>query len=168
MRQPAKEQGRGAAWPLILQTGHLSPGPEGGGRGNKRQESDSRGHVRWGDLPSAAAPALSVEGQPGALRTTATQNLICARVEFHPAGCSRLKSAQVGAAAPRQAGRGGALDTEVFEPHPRAILALAALVAVLVHRVDVRLKPADFRVGIQPALPLEISACFTYLIEPTR
>src|ERR1035441_3300458 len=31
LRQPAKEQGRGAAWPLILETGHFSPGPDGGG-----------------------------------------------------------------------------------------------------------------------------------------
>ena len=36
MRQTAKEQGRGAAWPLILQTGYLSAGPEGGGRGSRR------------------------------------------------------------------------------------------------------------------------------------
>ena len=31
LRQLAKEQGRGAAWPLMLQVGNLSPGPDGGG-----------------------------------------------------------------------------------------------------------------------------------------
>src|ERR1039457_6325724 len=32
----AKEQGRGAAWPLMLQVGNLCPGPDGGGRGRRR------------------------------------------------------------------------------------------------------------------------------------
>ena len=154
MRQPAKEQGRGAAWPLILQTGHLSPGPEGGGRGSRRQESDSRGHVRWPHSAQRGCPGIEhsrVEGQPGALRTTATQNLICARVEFHPAGCRRLKAAQVRASAPRQPWRRDAPEHQVFQTHLRAIFAFAALIAVLVDRVDVWLEPPDFRVGIQPA-----------------
>ncbi len=62
-----------------------------------------------------------------------------------------LKSAKVGAAAPGQAGRGRALKNEIFDAKLLAILAFAALVAVLVHGVNVRLQPFDFRVGVQPA-----------------
>ena len=61
--------------------GHLSSGPEGGGRGRRRQESDSRGYVRWPHSAQRGCPGIEhsrVQGQPGALRTTATQYLICA------------------------------------------------------------------------------------------
>ena len=36
LRQPVKEQGRGAAWPPILQVGNLSPGPDGGAEMNNK------------------------------------------------------------------------------------------------------------------------------------
>ena len=55
LRQPAKEQGRGAAWPRILQVGDLSPGPDGGGRGRRRRESVGRVACDSHTEPSAAA-----------------------------------------------------------------------------------------------------------------
>src|ERR1017187_1752637 len=80
LRQPAKEQGRGGAWPLILQ---VATSPQGltaaVGAGDVGKASAGVGcdsHT----VPSAAAGIdySRVEGRPGALRTTVTQNLICA------------------------------------------------------------------------------------------
>ena len=79
-RQRSKAEG--ALWPLILQTGHLSPKPASGARGRTRQESDSRGYVRWPHPAQRGCGGIEhsrVEGQPDALRTTVAQNLICAR-----------------------------------------------------------------------------------------
>ena len=77
-----------------------------------------------------------------------------------------LKSTQVRAVALGQAGRGRAFEDKIFDAVLLAILALAAFVAVFVHGVDVGLEPFDFRVGIQQPVPVEMSACFTNLIEP--
>jgi len=77
-----------------------------------------------------------------------------------------LKSPQIGAGAVGQTGRGRALEHQILNPMFLAVFALAAFVAILVHRVNVLFQKLDFRVGIQPS-PLEISACFTYLIEST-
>jgi len=66
-------------------------------------------------------------------------------------GC-RLKAAEVGARAGGEAGGGKALQHQELEAEFLAVSAFAALVTVFVDSVDVGLEPADFRVGIEPAL----------------
>ena len=79
-RQPAKEPDRCAAWPLIRQVGNLSPEPDGGGRAGDVGKASvgvaGDGHT----VPNAAAGIdySRVTGRPGALRTTVTQDPICA------------------------------------------------------------------------------------------
>jgi hypothetical protein len=80
LRQLAKEQGRGAAWPLMLQVGNLSPGLTAVvGAGGVGKASAGVGCDSHTGLSTAAGIDYSrVEGRPGALRTTVKQNLICA------------------------------------------------------------------------------------------
>ena len=65
---------------------------------------------------------------------------------------SILKSAQIGAAAFGQAECGYSFQDKIFNPAFLAIFAFAALVAILVHRIDVGFDALDFRLGIQPAV----------------
>jgi hypothetical protein len=58
---------------------------------------------------------------------------------------SFLKAAQVRAAAPRQSRRRRALEHDVLNAHLFAILAFAALVAILIHNVRIRLGQWDVR-----------------------
>jgi hypothetical protein len=78
-RQPAKEQSRCAAWPLIRQVGNLSPEPDSGGGASDVGKASAGVAGDSHTMPSAAAGIdySRVEGRPGALRTTVTQNLIC-------------------------------------------------------------------------------------------
>src|ERR1035437_8766223 len=62
------------------------------------------------------------------------------------------KTPQFGAAAPWQSGRGRPLEHEIFDAVFFTVFALAAFVAVLVHGVNIRLEPFDFRIGIEPAV----------------
>src|SRR5208282_2337359 len=63
-----------------------------------------------------------------------------------------LEAAQIRAAALGQTGRRCTLEHEILDAVLLAILALVALVAVLVHGVNVRLQFFYLRVGIQPAV----------------
>jgi hypothetical protein len=64
----------------------------------------------------------------------------------------QLKPAQIRAAALGQAGRGSPLEDEIFDAELPTTVSFAALVAVLVHGVNVRLQFSDFGIGIQPAV----------------
>src|ERR1035437_6479838 len=63
-----------------------------------------------------------------------------------------LPISQIGARACGKARCRSALEHQIFDPEFLAIFALAALVAVLAYRVDVRTKAMDFWFGIQPAV----------------
>src|ERR1039458_6166403 len=63
-----------------------------------------------------------------------------------------LETSQVGAGAFGQTGRGCALEHQILNAIFFTVFALAALVAVLVHHINVRLQTLDFRIGIQPAV----------------
>src|SRR5450631_474777 len=79
-------------------------------------------------------------------------NLEAGAAFFHDDLDYPLKSAQICAAALRQARGRDALEDEVFDAKLLAILALAALVAVLIHSVNVRLQFFDFGIRVQPAV----------------
>ena len=92
LRQPAEEQGRGAAWSRMLQVGNLSQGLRAvvgaGDVGKASAGVACDSHT----VPSAVAGIdySRVEGRPGALRTIVTQNLICAQTGLKVAGAGQL------------------------------------------------------------------------------
>jgi hypothetical protein len=79
---------------------------------------------------------------------------------------TNLKSTQVCAGTIRQPWRGPPLEDKIIDPVRRAVVSLAAHIAIFVHRIDVGLQLANLRISVQPAVAARNQRLF-YVLDGT-